>query len=175
MAHYALVNNTTHIVTNIILWDGGPEYTPPDGVNAVVCDGTPAYIGGTYINNVFSAMPPVLPPAPTPQSQAAAALAAGVALTSTGTPGLNGTYSCTAQSVSNVANVTTYILRNNKFPGGVSQMPWMDVNSVPHVFPDVATFDNFATKFADFVAACQIYSDSNGQIGSIPSNAITIP
>jgi len=104
-----------------------------------------------------------------------AALAGGINLTSTGTPALNGNYSVSAQSIANVANVTTYILKNGRFPGGVSQLPWADTAGSMHAFPDVATFENFATAFADFVAAVQIYADSAGTVGSIPSNAITIP
>lgn len=170
---YAIVDSSGNVI-NVTLWDGNTEeWTPPDGTTAVQIDN--AAIGGTYIGGVYSAPVPPPPPTPTAAQLAARALAGGIAITSTGHASLNGTYSTTTESIANVANVTTYILRNSRFPGGVTSMPWIDKSGTPHVFPDTATFENFATAFADFVAACQIYGDSNGAIGAIPSNAITIP
>lgn len=165
-------------VTNVIMWDGAevegvPTWVPPENHAAVQIDN--AVIGGTYLNGVYAAPVQPAPPSPTPAHQAAALLASGLELKSTGTPALNGTYSVTVQSIANVSNVTTYILKNNKFPAGVTQMPWVDKDGNPHLFPTVETFENFATAFGDFVAACQIFGDSNGQAGSLPSNQITIP
>lgn len=105
----------------------------------------------------------------------ATAIRNGINITSTSTPSLNGNYSISDRSVANVANVTTYILKNSKFPAGVSEMPWADTAGQMHEFPDIATFENFATAFADFVAAVQVYADSLGDVGAIPTNNIVIP
>jgi hypothetical protein len=106
--------------------------------------------------------------------QASAALAAGMALTSTGTPALNGTYSLTPQSVSNVNATVTYILLNGAFFGGSSVMPWADMSGAMHTFPSIAEFKSFATAFASLIAQIQLYADSGGAVGSIPSNQVTI-
>jgi hypothetical protein len=172
MPQYAIVDAQGN-VGNIFLWDGTQDWSPPDGSQAVACDGTTAYTGGTYLNGVFSAPPP--PPTPTVAQQGIAALAGGVIVASTLNPSLDGTYGCDAMSQQQVTGVVTYILLNGNFPGGQSTMPWHDMANNAHLFPDVATFKSFATQFANFVAGCLLYINSNGQIGGIPSNAITLP
>lgn len=53
--NYALVNQETGIVENIIVWDGVDEWTPPDGFDVVpvsasdkVCIGATRNADGTY-------------------------------------------------------------------------------------------------------------------------------
>ena len=121
-----------------------------------------------------TALWPPPPPAPTPASKAVAALEAGIQVVSTGTPAINGTYSLMPGSISNVNATTTYILLNNAFPGNMSAMPWFDMSGTAHTFTDVTVFKNFATAYAGYVAAIQLYADSNGTIGAIPTLPITI-
>lgn len=97
-----------------------------------------------------------------------------VVLTSTGIPALNGSYAITPTAQDDINAVVTYIMLNGTFPGGGTTLPWIDAVGSAHIFPNVAAFKNFATAIANFVAQFQLYVDSNGSIGSMPSNALTI-
>jgi hypothetical protein len=55
--NYALVNSA-NLVINIIVWDGGSDWQPPVGCQAVALTGN-AGIGWTYANGVF--IPPATP------------------------------------------------------------------------------------------------------------------
>lgn len=62
MKNYAIVNNSTNLVENIIVWDGETSWTPLSGHIAVNVDGLDVGIGWTYNNGS------VTPPVPTPAS-----------------------------------------------------------------------------------------------------------
>lgn len=52
--NYAIVNETTHCVTNICVWDGATPWTPPDECEAVIIlHDTVVAIGYLYIDGVF--------------------------------------------------------------------------------------------------------------------------
>lgn len=54
MKRWALVENGSNIVQNIILWDGVSAWKPQEGVYLVECDGyQDAQPGGTYENGIF--------------------------------------------------------------------------------------------------------------------------
>ena len=58
MANYALIENG--VVTNIVVWDGGDSWTPPNNIVAVLlADDVVAHIGLGYEDGVFEQ-----PPAP---------------------------------------------------------------------------------------------------------------
>lgn len=115
----------------------------------------------------------------TPSEQAVmaaqAALNLGIQISSVSIPAINSTYSTSPTSVANVNAVTTYILLNNTFPNNLIAMPWADINGVVKTFPSIAVFKTFATAFANYVADINIYADTGGTIGVIPSNQIAIP
>jgi hypothetical protein len=72
----ALVD-TSGIVVNIIEWEEGSQYAPPDGIVIVdIADG--AAIGGTYENGNFIPPTPPVPPAGPPSAEQFAALQASV-------------------------------------------------------------------------------------------------
>jgi hypothetical protein len=58
MSNYAMVNNETNRVDNVIVWDGVSEYAPPEGYTLVEIpprsetEPTPG-IGWFYINSAF--------------------------------------------------------------------------------------------------------------------------
>ena len=55
---YAIIENG--IVINVVVWDGGPNWTPPTGTTAVLIEaGQVPQIGYGYANGVF-AQPPVV-------------------------------------------------------------------------------------------------------------------
>ncbi|MDE1906632.1 MAG: hypothetical protein KGH75_09310, partial [Rhodospirillales bacterium] len=117
--------------------------------------------------------PYIPPPTPTLAQQAAAMIAAGLGITSTGTPALNGTYSVDATAQHNIQAVQIYIQANGKFPGSSGTYAWLDKAGAPHAFPTVAEFTAFATAVADFVADLQmiIYTGT----GTLPADTATIP
>lgn len=171
---YAIVDENGNIIS-VIAWDGISPYMPPSGDTLIKSDGT-ASKGGTYSSGLFGGTfnPPV-PPAPTAAQQSASAISAGVSVTSTATPTLNGVYGLDPSSQSNVNATVTYILLNGMFPGGGSTMPWVDQNGVAHTWPSITEFKAFATAYANYVAAISLYAASNGSSGSLPSNQVTIP
>lgn len=59
MNKYALINKTTFIVENIIVWDGVTEWTPPPGVDVIqLLESDVVYINGTRNpDGTFSAPP----------------------------------------------------------------------------------------------------------------------
>ena len=53
--NYAIINSA-NLVINVIVWDGLPSWTPPDGCIAVVIpEGSNAGIGWTYVDGEFIA------------------------------------------------------------------------------------------------------------------------
>ena len=109
-----------------------------------------------------------------PAMAAAAAIAAGLTITSTGTPAVNGTYACDATSVSNFNAVETYVLRNSTFPGPASQQAWVTQTGAVVVIPNTTVFNEIATAIANYVALVQLYAYSGGQTGSLPASSVTI-
>jgi len=58
---YAVINIDGKI-TNVVLWDGGSEWNPPDGSTAIKINGSGAGIGWTYSEGFFT--PPPTPEVP---------------------------------------------------------------------------------------------------------------
>lgn len=105
---------------------------------------------------------------------AEAAIAAGVIITSAGTPALNSTYSLSQTSITKLTGTIVNILADGTFPGAESTQPWPDSSGDIHVFNDLATFKAFATAIAGYYSAVSTYGDSGGTHGSLPSNALSI-
>ena len=111
------------------------------------------------------------PPAPTPAQLANTAMGAGLAITSTGTPALNGTYAIDNASQGKIAAISAYSCQR-QVPGGVAFVPWIDFNGTAHTFPTTASFQAFATAVADYVAVLDVIIASNA--GTPPAAAKTI-
>jgi hypothetical protein len=169
--NYMIIDENGNVVNAIVL-DNISQYTPPAGFQIIQSD--IAGIGWVYINSVFS-NPHIASVTLSASQLASAALSAGLQITSTSTPSLNGTYGLDQSAQNNVNATVTYILLNGTFPGGGTTMPWVDQNNEPHLWPNVTMFKSFATAYADFVAAVSLYQLSNGAAGAIPSNQVTIP
>ncbi|MDB5777622.1 MAG: hypothetical protein JWP38_3755 [Herbaspirillum sp.] len=104
---------------------------------------------------------------------AQAALTAGLAVTSTGTPAISGTYPLDALTQQEITSVIVFIQINGDFPGGTSTYPWDDISGTPRNFPNIAVFDEWATAIANYVAAIKLYGA--GTPGSaLPAASITI-
>lgn len=65
MFQYAIVNDSTGLVENIIIWDGVSDWSAPDGFEVVQSD--VAGIGWSYGDKQFVA--PDLPPLPIPTAE----------------------------------------------------------------------------------------------------------
>lgn len=50
---YAVINEQTNIVENVILWDGEPPWQPPAGTYVQSLEGTEAGIGWKFENETF--------------------------------------------------------------------------------------------------------------------------
>jgi len=132
-----------------------------------------------YIERAIAAKWPEItgswPPAPTAaevaQATYNAAIAAGVQITSTGTPALNGTYSITPSTIADIQAQQVSILTRDLFTNGSTTRVWADILGGVHVFPSTAQFTAFAEAIGAYVDA--LFLAQHGQ-GSWPSNAITI-
>lgn len=118
------------------------------------------------------------PPPLTPEQQLASvvssALAAGLTITSTSTPAINGTYAVDQAAQSRINAIETAILKNGAFPGtSGTQMAYPDITGKLNVFPGLASWNAFATAIADYVADLDLYAA--GAPGSrLPAAAVTI-
>lgn len=107
--------------------------------------------GATESNGVWTFTAPVAPPQ-TLAEQAAAALSAGLAITSTSTPALDGTYAVDEAPQRRLNRVSVYLQINGVFPGGSSTITWLDTGGGKHVF-DATQFKALASASGDYVAA----------------------
>ena len=65
MYKYALINNQ-NIVDNIVIWDGGDSWQPPQTMTCINVENIECRIGWVYDGSVFTAPEPVVI-APTPE------------------------------------------------------------------------------------------------------------
>lgn len=124
--------------------------------------------GWTYEGGLFAA--PVVA-TPTLAEQAAALLAAGLTISSTSTPALDGTYATDSVSQQHIQAEIIAILTNNTFAEGTSSIAWLDAAGASHTFT-VAQFKAFATAVAAFVSGCLWCM--NGQSTTLPSASAMI-
>ena len=102
---------------------------------------------------------------------AAAAIAAGLTVTSTGTPSLNGTYACDSNTTADINAEITSIMLNATFADGTTSLAWPDTSLALHTF-NVTQFKAFATALAAFVSGVRKYA--MGINSSLPSSSVTI-
>lgn len=91
-------------------------------------------------------------PALSPEELIGALMGAGVAVRSTSTPALNGTYSLDPSSQANISGVAVGIASRNRLPGGGSTFNYGDAIGTNHSFT-AEQFLNFATAVEDYVYA----------------------
>jgi len=167
---YRLVDVSGNIVQS---WGGawGEYPSPPDVLalpngDRVHC---PA-VGTTYES--WTLQPWLMaPPTPTPQSICDAALAAGLAITSTATPALNAIYGVNAAAQANITAIVTGIAASLGLPGGGSTFVYLDASSAPHTFTQ-AQFVSFASAVRGYVYALDLYAAGQG---ALPTPSATIP
>lgn len=99
----------------------------------------------------------------------------GLTLTSTGTPTLNGTYSCTGLSAAGLqaeANALMLSGTTPVFADGTTSLNWPDSKGAGHTFTP-AQFLELVHAIDLFLSQCAQYAA--GVTTSPPSNAATIP
>ncbi|MGH6976700.1 MAG: hypothetical protein ACREED_06715 [Stellaceae bacterium] len=106
-----------------------------------------------------------------------AALAAGIAITSTGTPSLNGTYALDPQTRSNITAEQVYIATKGTFTNGLATKPWPDKSGALHTFQTTAEFTAFAVAVAQYVDALNtaLLTAQQGGNPSWPSASVQLP
>jgi hypothetical protein len=94
---------------------------------------------------------PPAPPPPTLAEQANALWAGGLAVTSTATSALDGTYAADADTIAYVNSELNAIALNGTFADGGSTVAWPDTGGALHIFT-IAQFKSFAAVLGAFVA-----------------------
>jgi hypothetical protein len=127
---------------------GFPIAAPFAWVDISAVSPTPQ-VGWSYVAGVFTA-PAIAVPSAIDLAQAAydAAVAAGVQITSTGTPALNGIYSLSQLSLSRITSEQVYLATAAKFTNGGTTRSWLDQTGAPHTFPSTVAFTGFAEAVA---------------------------
>jgi hypothetical protein len=111
-------------------------------------------------------------PEATPQSNFAAAIAAGLAITSTATPALNGVYTIDPSIVGvNINTIVNGINAGMGLPGGGDSFAYFDMSGTPHMFTQ-AQFLQFAKAIMNYVYALDLYLWG---AGAHPTGTATIP
>ena len=62
---HAVIDSATNICVNIVVWDGSPKWSPPDGhFTSPLSDGDTVGIGWGWDGNALTVPPPTLPAPP---------------------------------------------------------------------------------------------------------------
>jgi hypothetical protein len=136
-------------------------------------------VDGSLLETLPATLVPYVVPTPEPVPGAAAAAAAGVAfaaglaVTSTATPALNGTYPIDPATQAHMQAEVIAILLNGTFADGTGTVVWADTGGEPHTFGSVGEFKVFASTIAAYVAA--LYKYASGILTTLPTATATIP
>jgi hypothetical protein len=116
------------------------------------------------------------PPVPTLAQQAAALIAGGITITSTGTAALNGVYNVQSGvpfGQEDIATEAQFISTYGEFTNGATtNLQWPLLNGTFVAFPTTAAFLAFAKAAAQFIAAVKL---AVGQGAALPAATATIP
>jgi hypothetical protein len=164
MAEYALifggavaqVSPETFVVHSDLVWTGDISVMSP----APQPGWTAAETGGTW---TFAA--PVAPTLTLVQ-QAENAIGAGLAITSTSTPALNGNYATDPNTQSHIQSEMLSVIVNSTFADGTTSVAWPDITGAVRTF-SVAEFKALALAIGAYVAA--LYKVANGTSTTLPA------
>lgn len=125
---------------------------------------------------------PAAAPSPTPQESYSAAVLAGVEITSTGTPALNGTYAIDPASQQAITSEALYIQVTTvqgaaKFTNGQTTKGWPDRSGTPHTFTTAQfiTFAEGVAQYVDALATAQAVALAPEGNWTAPPQPVTIP
>ncbi len=144
---------------------------------SAMSNGIPVLIPADPRNRDFASLDPATigaytPPPVTPADGAAAALAAGLTITSTGTPTLDGTYALVGETQIFMLAEMVSLSANGTFTNGSTTILWPDVSGGGHSFNP--------TQFKNLAAACGAYINAlkaiiSNDAGTLPANTVTVP
>jgi hypothetical protein len=144
-------------------WNGKVWGPPPIGATAV--PSPPPTSDSTYTNGAWVPGPSAV--AATAQAQLVAALATGLAITSTATAALDATYALDAVSQQQISDIAVPLFAGAGFPGGGQTFAYPDTTGAPHNF-SVADFQNFYQAVRTYLLALNTASETVAQGG--PAN-----
>lgn len=192
MAYYAEYNNTVPSPSPVIGWYPVLDAETPDGfdypnlpagdslleIDLAQWQGHFADPSAWAVENgtalvPYTAPPPVL----TIAQQAAVAVYRGLTIVSAKSPQINAVYACDPAAQQKLNSLFNLIQRNggNTFPGGLSSLPYPDINGTPRVFTQVEDFLNVETQIGNYVLALYLIETANPETGELPSNVADIP
>ena len=121
----------------------------------------------TETAGVWTFAAPAAPPGPTLAQQAAAAMSAGLAIASTSTPALNGTFDVSASAQDHMQAEMIALLNSGgtTFADGTTSVVWPDMAGVNHTFTAVQARALFLAAGA-YVAA--LFKVINGTLVALP-------
>jgi hypothetical protein len=100
------------------------------------------------------------PATPTPTSEAASALAAGLTITSSSTPAVNGVYAVDSNAQSRFTQVMSYVSSFGVFPKSAATLPWLLADGTTVVaIPSIAVFKAIAQAVADYAYSVDEYAN----------------
>lgn len=134
-----------------------------------------AEIYADLVAGKYGAIGDYVAPAPTPQAQYTNAINAGLQLTSTATPALNGNYSVQDADIANVNTQAQFISLYQQFTSG-DTLQWPDTSAKMHTFSTTASFLAFAKAAVQYNQACRtaLAVLQSGGTATLPSNKVTI-
>lgn len=156
--------------------------TPPEGAVEITQEQWAQFLNGqgsgTPLRLVNGQMlPVVLPPSMTVAMNYAAAITKGLLVTSASDAIEPTKVSLAMQQLSNLANVSIYIMRHNRFPGGQDSMPLITTDSASVEIPSIDAWQEIATAAADYVVLCDVALKAGMEPDGVwiaPSNTATI-
>jgi hypothetical protein len=146
----------------------------PDGTlpkNSIACTQAQAAVAGPW-SSIVNGVLVVGAQSVSVSKQVRNLLGAGLTVTSTSTPVIDGTYATDSTTISHLQSEMLSILAAGTFADGAGTLIWPDISGTMHVFPSVEVFKNFAVAMAAFVAAAA--KVKNGSIGVLPNTSVTI-
>lgn len=115
---------------------------------------------------------PIPTPILTPAQQVANALNGSLAITSTGTPVLSGSYAVSTDMQNKINAIITFISINGTFPEGSTTYEWPDITGTLHQIPSIVEFKLLATAIANYVNLLDLFALGVGS--SLPAATATI-
>jgi hypothetical protein len=145
---------------------GGFTFTASDG----------QVLSESSITTMVSGTAPVVAPVLTLAQQAANLIAAGLTITSTSTPALNGVYNVQPGvpfGQEQIAQEAQFITTFSKFTNDTTTaLAWPLLNGTEVTFTATQQFLNFSERAAEFIAAVEVAVEANS---ALPEASATIP
>jgi hypothetical protein len=178
MSLFALILNGTIVQVDAAIFPVAPALSWTTDISAIVPQPQVGW-AATDTGGAWAFTAPPAPPAPSNAQLAAVELAtqlaAGIVITSTSLPAVDGTYALDSVSTAQIYQIGLFGSQFGTFPSGGATQVYPDINSAPHIFT-VPVFVAFLKAVAPLVSAYETQAGIMAQGGSAiwPPNAATI-